>query len=71
MGEPHPDQSRDFAHLRQLHHCRDCNAPATEELYSGLNAPVGTYCSRHAKAALKRFRERTPLAAQPSQPEEK
>lgn len=51
------DQYRTMAHLRSLPRCRDCSAPASEELYTGLNASVGRYCSKHAKGALKRFKE--------------
>lgn len=46
-----------MAHLRPLPRC-SCGRPATEQLYSGVNAPMGCYCSRCAKAALKRFKER-------------
>ena len=53
---PHPDQATSMAHLRPLPRC-SCGRPATEQLYNGLNAPAGVYCDRHAKAALKRFKE--------------
>lgn len=56
MTTPHPDQATQFAHLRALPRC-SCGRPATEQLYNGLNAPLGTYCDRHAKAALKAFKE--------------
>lgn len=50
-------QARERAHLRPLPRCH-CGAPATEELRTGLNDPVGVYCTRHAKGALQRFKER-------------
>lgn len=49
------DQAYARAHLRPLPRCRECGKPATEQLYSGVNAPLGVYCSRHARAALRRF----------------
>jgi hypothetical protein len=52
------DQATRFAHLRPLARCRTCGKPATEELYTGLNAQVGCYCTAHAKAALKKFKDR-------------
>jgi hypothetical protein len=33
-------------------------AAATEELYTGLNDPVGVFCTRHAKGALRAYKER-------------
>jgi hypothetical protein len=52
------DPQRERAHLRPLPKCRQCGAAASEQIYDGFNSPFGTYCSRHAKAALKRFKER-------------
>lgn len=44
-----------MAYLRPLPRCRDCGRPASEELCNDRNAPQGRYCTRHAKAALRRF----------------
>jgi hypothetical protein len=46
------------AHLRELARCRTCGRPATQELYNAVNAPLGVYCSRHGKAALRAFETR-------------
>lgn len=54
--QPHRSQAREMAHLRPLGRCRVCGAPATEELYTGLNEPVARYCSRHAMGALRAFK---------------
>ena len=50
------DQARVRAHLRPLPRCGVCGKPATEQLYNGVNAPSGVYCSRHAQAALLKFK---------------
>lgn len=57
MSDDRGDQATRFAHLLPLGRCRTCFHPATEMLRSGLNAEIGLYCSRHAQAALKRFKE--------------
>ena len=51
-----PDQAYTGAHLRPLQRCYWCTRPATEQLFSGRNAPMGTYCDRHAQAALRMFK---------------
>ena len=43
------------AHLRPQPRCRNCNHPATQGLYNTWNALIGTFCERHAKAALREF----------------
>lgn len=48
-----------MAHLRPLPRCRECGAPATEELRNGINDLVSVHCTRHAAAALKRFKGKT------------
>ena len=44
------------AHLRPvpIYKCErgGCTKRATEQLYSTRNAPMGTYCAKHAKLAL-------------------
>jgi hypothetical protein len=50
------DQARDLAHLVHLRTCADCGRPATFQLFNGLNAPFGVYCSMHAPVALRRFK---------------
>lgn len=50
------DQAIAMAHLRPLDKCATCDKPATLRLYNGLNAPMGAYCTRHAAAALKRYK---------------
>ena len=46
------------AHLRPLPRCNTCSRPATEMLYNAVNAPSGYYCDKHAKKALKDWREK-------------
>lgn len=48
-----------MAHLRPLPRCYypGCARPATQQLYSGVNALMGSYCDQHAKVALKRIEE--------------
>lgn len=52
------------AHLRDIIRARCahplCNAYATKELYNTWNAPLGSYCTRHAKQALAEFVKRNP-----------
>lgn len=44
-----------MAHLRPLPKCK-CGKPATQQLFSGVNAPMGCYCSQHANGALRDFK---------------
>lgn len=57
MSEGRGDQATRFAHLLPLGRCHTCFKPATEMLRNGLNAEIGVYCDRHAKAALDRFKK--------------
>lgn len=54
MNEPHPNQARDFAHLRELPRCQ-CGKPATHQVMSGVNALVTVACSRCAPRLLANF----------------
>ncbi len=51
-------QAIQYAHLRPLPRCRECDKPATQALYSGVNALISYHCSQHAKAALRTFKAR-------------
>lgn len=57
------------AHLRPLPRCRTCRSPASEMLYNGVNAPLGEYCTRHAKAALRDFQKNHETQTQGAQSE--
>lgn len=49
-------QAYEFAHIRDLPRCQTCGAAASKQLYSGVNAPMGVYCARHANQALAAFK---------------
>ena len=50
------------AHLRPLRRCSEyeCGKPATQQLFNTWNAPMGTFCDKHAGPALKRFERDNP-----------
>ncbi|MBX3031451.1 MAG: hypothetical protein KF809_14995 [Chloroflexi bacterium] len=47
-----------MAHLRSIkRECASCGKPATVELFSTANAPMGTYCKRCGQRAERRLQD--------------